>query len=178
MPENMTRQMNSYIAGRIALSKITGFLKDNESSHLLEITGKSGSGKSYFVQPILESMAELYENRVYFSPHPLNLNHFTEIIRLLTKVSEEDLLGYYQEFRTHIKSSNKFDFFYFITERLNGMEMFHQLLLVIDDCDVLDKYTRDFLQYLVSYLPDAGIQIVALTQERLFPFWFQLRQPG
>ncbi len=170
MPENMTRQMNSYITGRIALSKITGFLNDNSSSHLMEITGKSGSGKSYFVQPLMESATELYETRVFFSPHPLNLNHFTEIIQILTAVSEEDLYGFYAEFRENIKSSNKFDFFYYITERLNGMELFHQMLLVIDDCDVLDKYTRDYLQYVVSFLPDVGIQIVAFTQERLFPF--------
>lgn len=32
--------------------------------------------------------------------------------------------------------------------------MFHPFLLVIDDSDVLDNYTRDYLQYLVQYLPD------------------------
>jgi hypothetical protein len=50
------------------------------------------------------------------------------------------------------------------------MELFHCLLLVIDDADVLDRYTRDYLQYLVQHLPDMGIQIVVFSQERLFPF--------
>ncbi|MDY0151192.1 MAG: sigma 54-interacting transcriptional regulator [Candidatus Cloacimonas sp.] len=170
MPENLTHQMHSYIAGRIALSRVIGILRDNSSSHLLEITGKSGSGKSYFVQPLLESMADVYEKRIQFSPHPLDLNHFTELIQVLCGVSEEDLLGFYHEFQDNIKSANKYDFFYYITERLHAMELFHPMLLVIDDCDVLEVYTREYMQYLVQYLPELGLQIVAFSQERLFPF--------
>jgi Nif-specific regulatory protein len=170
MPENMTRQMNSYITGRIALSRVMGFLRVSSTSHLLEITGKSGSGKSYFVKPLLESMTETYGKRVFFTPHPLDFNHFTELIQIISQVTEEDLFGFYHEFGDNIGSTNKYDFFNYITERLNGMELFHSMLLVIDDCDVLDKYTRDYLQYLVQSLPDLGIQIVVFSQERLFPF--------
>ncbi|GAB1365696.1 hypothetical protein MASR1M36_05670 [Candidatus Cloacimonadaceae bacterium] len=170
MPENMTRQMNSYITGRIALSKVMSYLRDSSTSHLLEITGKSGSGKSYFVKPLLDSMEETYGKRVFFTPHPLDFNHFTELIQIISQVTEEDLLGFYKEFQDNIGSANKYDFFYYITERLQGMELFHCLLLVIDDADVLDRYTRDYLQYLVQHLPDMGIQIVVFSQERLFPF--------
>lgn len=170
MPENITRQMHDYISGRIALSRVIGILRDNSTSHLLEITGKSGSGKSYFVQPLLESMEDVYTQRVQFSPHPLDMNHFTELIQALCDVSEEDLIGYYHEFQDNIKSPNKYNFFYYITERLHAMELFRPMLIVIDDCDILEVYTRDYLQYLVQYLPEMGIQIVAFSQERLFPF--------
>ncbi|PKN73681.1 MAG: hypothetical protein CVU50_02915 [Candidatus Cloacimonetes bacterium HGW-Cloacimonetes-3] len=170
MPENMTKQMNSYITGRIALSRVIGILRDNSKSHLVEITGKSGSGKSYFVQPLMRSLEETYSERVFFSPHPLDMNHFTELIQMLSNIDEAGLQTLYSEFRQNIASENKFDFFFFITERISGLALFKPLLLVIDDCDVLDKYSRDYLQYLVQYLPDMGIQIVAFTQERLFPF--------
>ncbi|MDD3234844.1 MAG: sigma 54-interacting transcriptional regulator [Candidatus Cloacimonetes bacterium] len=170
MPENMTKQMNSYITGRIALSRVIGILRDKANSHLVEITGKSGSGKSYYVQPLMNSLEETYSEIVLFSPHPLDLNHFTELIQVLSNVDEAGLHVLYAEFQDNIKSTNKFDFFYFITERLAEQGFFKPMLLVIDDCDVLDKYTQDYLQYLVQYLPETGIQIVAFSQERLFPF--------
>jgi len=170
MAENITQQLDAYITNKIALSRTMGYLSDSSKSHIIEILGKSGSGKSHFVQPLMESVADRYARRIYFSPHPLVLNHFSELIQVITDVTEEDLYGYYQEFRENINSVNKYDFFFYITERLNGMEMFHPFLLVIDDSDVLDNYTRDYLQYLVQYLPDTGIQIVVFTQTRLFPF--------
>ncbi len=170
MPENMTKQMNSYITGRIALSRVIGILQESSSSHLVEITGKSGSGKSYFVQPLLRSLEETYADRVFFSPHPLDMNHFNELMQILSSIDENTLHELFKEFRESIDSANKFDFFYFITERITTLGLFKPLLLVIDDCDVLDKYSRDYLQYLVQYLPDMGIQIVVFSQERLFPF--------
>ncbi|HQF34696.1 MAG TPA: sigma 54-interacting transcriptional regulator [Candidatus Cloacimonas acidaminovorans] len=170
MAENITQQLDAYITNKIALSKAMGYLSDSAKSHLIEIVGKSGSGKSHFVQPLMESVEDIYAKRIYFSPHPLMLNHFSELMQVITDVTEEDLYGYYREFRDNIGSVNKYDFFFYITERLNAMELFQPFLLVIDDCDILDNYTRDYLQYLVQYLPDTGIQIVVFTQTRLFPF--------
>ncbi|MDD4310342.1 MAG: tetratricopeptide repeat protein, partial [Candidatus Cloacimonetes bacterium] len=170
MPESMMKQMHDYVTGRIALPRVIGILRDDTHSHLVEITGKSGSGKSYFVAPLLQSLEEVYSDRAFFSPHPLDFNHFTELIQIFCAISEADLFLLYQEFHASIDSANKFDFFYYITERLLEKELFKPLLLVIDDCDVLDRYSRDYLQYLVQYLPGMGIQIVVFSQERLFPF--------
>lgn len=170
MAEDITQKLDAYITKKIALSRVMGFLRDSSKSHLIEITGKSGTGKSHFVQPLMDSVSDVYERRIRFSPHPLVLNHFTELIQIITDVTEEDLYGYYKEFRDNIGSVNKYDFFYYLTERLQGMELYQPLLLLVDDCDVLDGYTRDYLQYLVQYLPDLGIQIVVFTQARLFPF--------
>ncbi|MDZ4181717.1 MAG: tetratricopeptide repeat protein, partial [Candidatus Cloacimonadaceae bacterium] len=49
-------------------------------------------------------------------------------------------------------------------------ELLKSRLLIIDDCDVLDAFSRDFLQYIVHYAEDSGIQIIVITQKRLFPF--------
>ena len=124
MAENITQQLDNYIMNKIALSRARGYLSDNAKSHLIEIVGKSGSGKSHFVQPLMESVAEIYARKILFSPHPLVLNHFSELMQVITEVTEEDLYGYYQEFRDNINSVNKYDFFYYITDRLNGMELF------------------------------------------------------
>lgn len=170
MPENMTKQMNTYITGRIALSRVIGILRDKSESHLVEITGKSGSGKSYFVSPLLQNLAEHYPDPIHFSPHPLVMNHFTELLMVLCGIEETELKVLYKEFLADIASNNKFDFYYYITEELNRRQLFKSCLLVIDDCDVMDKYTRDYLQYVVQYLPEAGIQVVVFSHERLFPF--------
>ncbi len=170
MPELLYQTMNSFITERFALSKILGLLRDKSSSHLIEITGKSGSGKSYLIKPIIKAMEDTYSSINFFSPHPLFYNHFTEILSLLTGIDKDELIEQYTHHKEHFRTGRKYDFFYFITESLFQKDKIPSQLLIIDDCDVLDEYTRDFLQYLVQYAEDSGIQIIVLSQKRLFPF--------
>ncbi len=162
--------MYSYITGRLALSRITGILHDTQRSHLVEITGKSGSGKSYFVKPLMEALGDAYSQALFFSPHPCYFNHFPELIKLLTGIDDDKLETLIGEFQDKIRSPHKYDFFYYLSEKLQEENLFQPLLLIVDDCDVLDKYSQDLLQYLVQALPETGLQIVAFTQKRLFTF--------
>ena len=81
MAENITQQLDAYITNKIALSRAMGYLSDSSKSHIIEILGKSGSGKSHFVQPLMESVADRYARRIYFSPHPLVLIIFLNLFR-------------------------------------------------------------------------------------------------
>jgi len=168
--------MHSYITGRVTLSRVTGLLRDTERSHMVEITGKSGSGKSYFIKPLINNLGDTYTKVWHYSPHPCWYNHFAELLHLLCGVQEQELAELLEDFHRRIKSASKYDLFYFLTEALLRDGRFSSMLLIVDDCDVLDKYSRDYLQYLVQYLPETGLQIVAFSQTKLFTFatWEQV----
>jgi transcriptional regulator with GAF, ATPase, and Fis domain/Tfp pilus assembly protein PilF/predicted negative regulator of RcsB-dependent stress response len=170
MPEKLYQKMHEFVSERFDLTRVLELLKDKSRSHLLEISGKSGSGKSYLIKPIISALQGSYSQIAYFSPHPLYFNHFPELLRIFTGLESEKLNKYYEEHFSKYHTGKKYDFFYFLTEQLLQNELLREMVLIVDDCDVLDEYSRDFLQYLVQYASDASIQIVALSQERLFPF--------
>lgn len=170
MPEKLYQKMHEFVSDRFDLTRVLELLKDKSRSHLLEITGKSGSGKSYLIQPIISALEASYPEIRYFSPRPLYFNHLPELVKLLTGLSENDQIELYEEHLSRYRTGNKHDFFYYFTEQLLKRELLVPMVLIIDDCDVLDEYSRDFLQYLVQYASDAAIQIVVLSQKRIFPF--------
>jgi len=161
MPEKLYQKMHESVTERFDLNRV---------SQLLEITGKSGSGKSYLISPLISALAASYKEIVYFSPHPLYFNHFPELIKILTGLKTEEQEALYEEHFQKYRTGKKYDFFYFITELLLKRDLLHSMVLLIDDCDVLDPYSRDFLQYLVQYAVDSSIQIIAISQTHLFPF--------
>ncbi|MDY0299780.1 MAG: sigma 54-interacting transcriptional regulator [Candidatus Cloacimonadaceae bacterium] len=170
MPEKLYQKMHEFVSERFDLSRVLRLVQEKDRSHLLEITGKSGSGKSYLIMPIISVLQETYSHIEYFSPHPLYFNHFSEVLGILTGLDEEAQNELYEEHFSKFHTAKKYDFFYYITEQLLKRELLQPIVLIVDDCDVLDSYSRDFLQYLVQYASEIGIQIIALSQKRLFPF--------
>src|SRR5690554_85865 len=154
MPEKMYQKMHEFVTDRFDLNRILEPLKENKRSHLFEIIGKSGSGKSYLISPIIASLKGSFSRIVYFSPHPVYLNHFPELIEILTGLGEKEQLEIFEEHFRKYHTGMKYDFFYYLTELLLQRESLHPMVLVIDDAEVLDDYSRDFLQYLVQYASD------------------------
>ncbi len=155
---------------RFALSGLTAKLKDSSRSHLIEITGKSGSGKSYLIDPIINAIKDTYSRINYFSPHPMCFDQMGEIVRMLTDIDDEELTTLLVEHSRRFRTGKKYDLYYYLSEQLLRRELLQPQLLIMDDCDVLDLFTRDLIQYLVQHTEDSGIQVVVFTQERLFPF--------
>lgn len=170
MPEMLYQKMHEFVSERFNISRVLDLLKDQKCSHLVEITGKSGTGKSYLIAPIIAALSGSYSDIHYFSPHPLYFNHFPELLQLLTGLDEDQVRELFEEHHSKYHTGRKYDFFYFLTERLLQRDLLQAKVLVIDDCDVLDVYSRDFLQYLVQYAADCGLQILAFSQQHLFPF--------
>ena len=170
--------MHEFVSERFNLSRVLEQIQDSSHSHLMEITGKSGSGKSYLITPIISALQEKYAQIVYFSPHPLYFNHFTELVGILTGLDEHAQMELFEEHYSKYLTGKKYDFFYYFTEQLLKRDLLKPLVLIVDDSDVLDAYSRDFLQYLVQYAADTGIQIVALSQKRLFPFSIEENLPS
>lgn len=170
MPEKLYQKMHEFVSERFELSRVLELLKDRTRSHLVEITGKSGSGKSYLIPPIIQALEGTYSEIVYFTPHPLYFNHFPRIISVLTGLSEEEQLEIYREHFEKYRTDQRYDFYYYFTEQMLARDLLHPVVLIVDDCDVLDDYSRDYLQYLVQYAADSSIQIVVFSQQRVFPF--------
>lgn len=170
MTEGLTQKLHNYISQRFSLSKVLNLLQDQSNSHLVEITGKAGSGKSYLIKPLMEALQQFYEKVYFFSPHPFYFNQFSTLLLILSDIELNTLQEFYQEYNKLYRTGRKYDFFYYITEQLNRQNLLSPRALIIDDGDILDKYSCDYLQYLVQYAEDSGIQIVFLSRQRLFPF--------
>lgn len=170
MSDKSNFQMHNFIAERFPLTRLLNILRDDSASHLVEIIGKSGSGKSYLVKPLLEALTKSYSRARFYSPHPLEFNQFAQVLKLICDVDSDKLDALLKEHQENYRTGLKYDFFYFLTERLNQEKLLLPTALVIDDGDALDSYTRDYLQYLVQYAQDSGIQIAVLAQQRLFSF--------
>ncbi len=170
MPVQIKQVLHQFILDKFINSRIHDMLKNTQSSHLIEFMGISGSGKSYLIEPIIESLHDSYDTVIQYSPHPFWDNHLQDILALLTTLKDSEIRKICLEPEKPVGSGNKHDFYYYLSEQLLQRNVLRPCLLIIDDCDLLDKYTRDFLQYIVQYATDAGLQIIAMTHQRLFPF--------
>ncbi len=170
MTDSLYPKMHSFVKERLAQLRVLKVLQDSSYSHLVEINGKSGSGKSYLAEPLIEILNASFDRVEFFTPHPLYFNQFVQVLQLLCDVDAETLAELFAENRKSYSTGRKYDFFYYLTAQLNKLELLRPRALVIDDGDVLDQYTLDFLQYLVQYASESGIQIVIFSQRRLFSF--------
>jgi len=170
MAEQIKQILYQFVRERFTNSRIHEALQNPQSSHLFELIGKPGSGKSYVIQPLLECLEGTYTKIIRYSPHPMLDNHLKDFLTTITNVSNSDLEAMLAEHQAAYNNGKKYDFFYFLSNRFSQRNLFQPCLIIIDDCDILDVYTRDFLQYLVHYAEDTGIQIITLSHVKLFPF--------
>ena len=170
MPDKLYRIMHQFVSERFLSSRVTELLRDRTQSHLIELSGRSGSGKSYLIEPLMEQMKLVYDRVIVFSPHPLFFNQFEELLYLLVDLDANSFESIIEDYQGEFRTGRKHDFFYYLTSILKEKELLKPLLLIVDDCDILDEFTREFLQYLVLFAQDSGIQVVALTQSKLFSF--------
>lgn len=162
--------LHQFILDRFVNSHIHDSLKNTQQSHLIELIGNPGSGKTYMIEPVVEALQDTYNDIIRYSPHPLWDNHLIDVLKHLTTLKESELRKICLERTNPLKSGNKYDFFYYVTDQLVKKNSLRPCLLMIDDAEMMDTYTVEYLQYIVQYAEDAGIQIVILTQKKLLPF--------
>jgi Nif-specific regulatory protein len=170
MPERIKQILHQFISDRFLHSRIHDILKNSQKSYLFEFVGGSGSGKSYLIPSISDILKDYYNTVIRYSPHPFWDNHLIDLLTKITVLPEADIRHICSEHSNMSHSENKHDFFYYLSEQLSKKKALIPCLLIIDDCDVLDLYTRDFLQYLVQYAEEAGIKIITFSHAKLFPF--------
>jgi Nif-specific regulatory protein len=170
MPERIKQILSQFISDRFMQSRIHDILRNSQKSHLFEIIGGPGSGKSYLIPSIIETLKDSYETIIRYSPHSFWDNHLLDLLIRITNLDDEELRDACKGHGDISLSENKHDFFYYLSEQLSKRKTLKPCLVIIDDCDLLDIYTRDFLQYLVQYAEEAGINIISLSYSKLFPF--------
>ncbi|MCF7794553.1 MAG: sigma 54-interacting transcriptional regulator [Candidatus Cloacimonetes bacterium] len=141
----------------------------SEKSKIIEVVGESGSGKSIIFRKLLENLPKADIDFKYYIPARFRFNHFWDIVQYIVDISRE-------EFDTLIQDAEqfdiirKYDFFYYITEKLTEKKLFKPQNIIIYEIRSLDQYCLDFIQYLVNYSEKIPIQFVVFSQNQTIPF--------
>ncbi len=168
MDKKVNRALLQYVTKPETIKEITGILKHNDSQ-LIEIVGPSGSGKTYFYERLKQILEEQQTQFKSFSAEMFRFNQFGKLIHLLSSITQDEyfkLVDHAQQFNLN----SKYDFYYYLTETLNQEKKLNSQLVLVDDCNLLDQYTLDFIQYLVQYAHDKRINFITFTNHDTFPF--------
>ncbi len=168
MDKKVNRALLQYVTKPNVIKEITSTLK-NKDSQLIEITGASGTGKTYLFERLKSSLEEQDIAFKVFSAEMFRFNQFGKLIQLLSDISIEE----YKKLVDHAEQFNlnsKYDFYYYLTETLNKEKKLSSKLILVDNCNLLDQYTIDFIQYLVQYAHNKKIHFIAFTNHETFPF--------
>ncbi|HPM02095.1 MAG TPA: sigma 54-interacting transcriptional regulator, partial [Candidatus Cloacimonadota bacterium] len=142
---------------------------ETDKSQLIEIVGQSGTGKSYLFKKLSQMLVNKNIIHYKFIPQYFAFNQIREIVKLITKVNDED---FYRDIRNawDFETNSKYDFFYFLSDVLKQKALLKPSLILIDNADLLDQYSVDFIQYLVQFAHESKIQIITFSSGELFPF--------
>jgi Nif-specific regulatory protein len=156
--------LQNFISPEEVLKKLS-----SEESKILEVIGEFGSGKYYIFKELVEYLTRNKFNYTGFVPSGTEYNQLKEIILASTAISKEDYEEIIIESELH-NLTNKYDFFFFLTENLKRRKVLSSKLIVIYRAYNLDRYTLDFIQYLVQSASEQGIKFVTLNRQSLFTF--------
>ena len=138
----------------------------NDKNVIFEIIGESGTAKSFIYSELLTQNENLPEIISYI-PNRFCFNQITQILNLITK-EDVDIT---EEFNKLIAESskyeptNKFDIFYYLTEKFSEKKYFIDRTIFIDDADLLDTYTLNFIEFYVQYNTEQKIKFILFTSE-------------
>ena len=163
--------LSNFISPELILKKLS-----SEKSNILEVVGEFGTGKYYIFNELINYLNRNKLNYKSFVPSNTDYNQLKEIILVSTGISDKE----YEKLITEsadCQLSNKYDFFYFLTENLKKRKLLSAKLIVIYRAYNLDQYTLDFIQYLVQSAPDIGIKYVTLNRNNVFMFSEKFKIP-
>lgn len=170
MPEQIKKVLHDFIIDRFVQSRIHDLLKHDKQSHLFEIIGPAGSGKTYLIEPLIETLKDYHKSIIRFSPHPFKFNHLQDLLKHVTSLDNAEIKNLLFSHPKTIGSNKKHDFFYYLSNKIHQKNALKSCILIIDDSDLLDEYSRDFLSYLIQSSEDIGIHVIAFSRSKLFPF--------
>ncbi len=145
------------------LVKIT----EHKSSKLVEIIGVSGTGKSHLHSKLKDHFS--VTNQLYFTYRPplFELNHFPHLLQLMTGLKEEQCQKLFEKAQSY-NFKNKYDFFFYLSEEIEKLIALEKRIILIDDCNFIDRYSLDFIQYFIQAFHNAPIAVVIFTCTELF----------
>ena len=169
MEIGVSQAMEKYIVEKISkLSKLLNKLEEKGSS-LIEVTGNAGTGKSLLFKNLIQRLEKKGSFYHVLTPSVFGQNHFKEFIQLITGISDKDFQTIH-DLSKEYKTGQKYDFFFFFSEQLKLRDFARPGIMLIDDCHLLDSYTRDYIQYIINYWAEIPLKIVAFTPVSNFTF--------
>ncbi len=146
--------------------------KLQSGNSIVEITGESGTGKSYIFEKLNNVFLKHQLNFKVLIPRVLGGNHFYDFIHLLTGIEKEgyhNIINRAKEFEIN----NRYDFYYFFTRQIEEYQLKTDII-VIYESSYLDIYTRDFIQFLLNYLPGKSTKYVIFSNKPYYPDAFNI----
>lgn len=169
MDKKLEKVMSKFVTkDNIISNNIINFI-ESDNSKIIEIIGKTGSGKSFLLRNLIQIMDN---NKIHFEiyyPRVFQYNHFKQILQLITSISDKEYMNIIEESERY-NFKNKYDLFYYITEYLSKKKLLKSKNIIIYENFYLDEYTRDFIKYVIQYTTKQSIQFVIFTREDTFPF--------
>ncbi len=157
----------------ILIDNILNHFKKAEN-RLIEIIGESGTGKSYIFNSIQQNFIQKTIPFEIYIPFVFKSNQLKEIVKTTTDISDKKFDEIIKQ-SSKYDFSNKYDFFYFLTEKLNELNLFKPKTIIIFECFHLDKYTTDFIQFLIQFSGKFKIKFICFTREETFSFSQKIR---
>jgi len=151
------------------MQKIVRYL-DDDKSKIIEIVGKTGSGKSFVFQSITSLFKQQNINFEVFIPHTFMINQFWELLKKVSTIQEAEFQDIMAAADKIGISENRYDFFYYLTSSFKKPEFFKVKNVIIYENFYLDSYTQDFIQYIVQYFEEEQINFIVFNREEIFNF--------
>lgn len=168
MQQAIRKVLSKYTANQSLIDTMMGQLSD-KSSNLFEVIGGSGSGKTFFAKRLYDDIKKKrYKQEVYI-PSMFSFNQLEYVFKILSGLNEKNLSQLLAE-GAKLQTDSKYDFFYYLTEKLKTEHKVQGRVIIIENCDIIDRYTLDFIEFFSESIKEYPVKIIALTKERLFSF--------
>jgi Nif-specific regulatory protein len=139
---------------------------------VVEITGESGTGKSFVFEKLNQVFQQRQINFKIMIPRVLGGNHFYDFIHLLTGMGKDEYIAILKR-AEHYGIRNRYDFYYYFSRQIEELALETEII-VIYESTYLDEYTREFIQFILNYLPGKGARYVIFSQASCYPDAFNI----
>jgi transcriptional regulator with GAF, ATPase, and Fis domain/Tfp pilus assembly protein PilF len=168
MHSSLDLVLSKYVSKQQHLESIQAKLNE-EKSMIIEVTGNSGSGKSYLLNEVKEFATRQDLPYLSYMPAAMSFNQVKELILAISSITDIQFQSLTKEAQK-LGLESQYDFFYFLTEYLEKNDLLISQIIFIDNCNYLDTYTLDFIQYLSLSDLKINLKFVVITSETTFLF--------
>ena len=169
MEKKINDILSNYATDDTNLTKTILRKLETSNDDIIEIIGESGCGKHYVCKDVAKSLKEQKRHYEVYIPSHFAKNHFKEVIQLVADIPDTKFFELITESQKY-KFINRFDFFYFITEKIKEEKLIIPVDILIYRADYLGNYTIDFIHYFNQFSQNMKVQFVVFSPKRIFAF--------
>lgn len=137
------------------------------TTDIVELQGESGYGKSFVFEKLVQHLESEGSDFEILIPKVHNISHIYDFLYKLTGLNPkefEQIISGVKEY----KLDNRYDFYYYLVKQVSGFELKHDIMIVYES-DMLDSYTREFLQFVLNYLPGIKTKFIVFSKQSYYP---------